>query len=136
VLLNRCKGTYAWVWPPRHTYGNYCNTVANLDTSDIRCRCIGKIITRDLRFVASRLYTMAVPRPGSRATMTSSPSLGADLLGCISHIRDKEKHYSIMPHACSYKLKGPGAEWHCTVTFWCILSTGKLHLPLTSIWRW
>jgi len=30
--------------------------VAPVDSSDCRCRCIGKIIARDLRLVASRLY--------------------------------------------------------------------------------
>jgi len=37
--------------------------VANVDASDSRCRCIGMIITRDLRLVASRLCRMAVTRP-------------------------------------------------------------------------
>jgi len=37
--------------------------VANVDASESRCRCIGKIIARDLRLVASRLYRMAVTRP-------------------------------------------------------------------------
>jgi hypothetical protein len=52
-------------------YGNYRNTVANVDASDGRCRCIGKIIGRDLRLVASRLYRMAVTWPGSRAAVTT-----------------------------------------------------------------
>jgi len=30
--------------------------VAHVDSSDCRCRCIGKIIARDFRLVASRLY--------------------------------------------------------------------------------
>jgi hypothetical protein len=46
------------------------DTVANVDASDSRCRCIGKIIARDLRLVASRLYRMAITRPGSRAAVT------------------------------------------------------------------
>ena len=69
-FASSCKGTYACVRPHRYTYGNYRNTVANVDASDSRCRCIGKIIARDLRLVASRLYTMAVTRPGSRAAVT------------------------------------------------------------------
>jgi len=85
-----CNGTYACVRAHRYTYDNYRNTVANVDTSDSRCRCIGKIIARDLRLVASRLYRMAVTRPWSRAAVTLSLSLGADLLGCINRTREKE----------------------------------------------
>jgi len=88
-----CKGTYASVRPHLHTCGNYRKTVANVDASDSRCRCICKIITRDLRLVASRLYRMAVTWPGSRASVTLSPSLGADLLGCINHTREKERKH-------------------------------------------
>jgi hypothetical protein len=44
--------------------------VANVDASDSKCRCICKIIARDLRLMASRLYRMAVTRPGSRAAIT------------------------------------------------------------------
>ena len=58
------KVTYTSVRPRRHTDGNYRNTVANVDASDSRCWCICKIIARDLRLVASRLYRMAVTRPG------------------------------------------------------------------------
>jgi hypothetical protein len=85
-----CKGTYACVQPHRYTYGNYRNTVANVDASDSRCRCICKIIARDLRLVASRQYRMAVTRPGSRAAVTVSPSLGADLLSCKSQYNRRE----------------------------------------------
>jgi len=38
-----CKGTYASVLPRRHTDGNYRNTVANVDASDSRCRCIVRL---------------------------------------------------------------------------------------------
>jgi hypothetical protein len=55
-----------------HRCGNYRNTVGNVDASDSRCRCIYKIIARDLRLVASRLYRMGVTRPGSRAAITRS----------------------------------------------------------------
>jgi hypothetical protein len=79
------------VWPHRYMYGNYWNTVANVDASDIRWRCIGKVIARDLRLVASRLYKTAVTRPGLHAAMTLSPSLGTDLLGCIISTREKER---------------------------------------------
>jgi hypothetical protein len=67
-----CKGMYAWVRPHRHTYGNYWNTVANVDVSDIRYRCIGKIIARDVRLVASQRYRMMVTRPGSRAAVSTA----------------------------------------------------------------
>jgi len=129
-----CKGTYACVRPHRYTYGNYRNTVSNVDASD--SRCIGKIIARDLRLMVSRLYRMPVTRPGSRAAVTLSSSLGADLLGCISRIRDKEKHYTIMRRTYLYKLKSPATDWHRTVAFRWIRRTGKLHLPLTEIRRW
>ena len=87
---NLCKGTYACVRPHRYTYGNYWDTVGNVDASDTWFRCIGKIIVRDLWLVASRLYRMAVTWPGLCATVTVSPSLGADLLGCISRPREME----------------------------------------------
>jgi len=38
-----CKGTYASVRPHRHTCGNHWNTVANMDASDSRCRCIVRL---------------------------------------------------------------------------------------------
>jgi len=82
---------YAWVRPHRYTYSNYKNTVANVDASDTSCRCIGKIIARDLRLVASRLYRLAVTWPGSGAAVTVSLSLGADLLDCISRTREMER---------------------------------------------
>jgi len=68
-----CKGTYACVRPRRYTYCIYWNTVANVDASDSRCRCIGKIIARDVRLVASRPYRLAITRPGSCAAVTLSP---------------------------------------------------------------
>jgi len=37
------KGTYACVRPHRHMYGDYGNTVANVDVSDSRCRCIVRL---------------------------------------------------------------------------------------------
>jgi hypothetical protein len=40
--------------------------VAHVDSSDCRCRCIGKIIARDLRLVASRLYKTGVTRSWTR----------------------------------------------------------------------
>jgi len=61
---------YGCVRPLRYTYDNYRNMVANVDASDSRCGCIGTIITRDLWLVASRLYRMAVTRPGSPAAIT------------------------------------------------------------------
>jgi len=61
-----------------------------VDSSDSKYRCIGKIIARDLSLVASWLYRMAVTRPQSRVAVTLSPSLGADLLGCIT-VQEKRK---------------------------------------------
>jgi len=39
------------------------DTVANVDVSDSRCTGVGKIIARDPRLVASRLYIIAVTQP-------------------------------------------------------------------------
>ena len=83
-LWSQCKGTYACVWPDWYMHGNSRKTVANIEASNGRHRCIGKISTTDLRLVASRQYRMAVIWPGSCATVTLSPSLGADLLHCQS----------------------------------------------------
>jgi len=63
LSISSCNGTYACVWDDRYTYCNDRNTVANVDASDSRCRCIAKIIARDLSLVASRLYRKAVTRP-------------------------------------------------------------------------
>jgi len=38
--------------------------VAHVYSSDCRYRCIGKIIAKDLRLVASRLYQQVLPGPG------------------------------------------------------------------------
>jgi len=65
-----CQGSYACALPHRHTCGNYSNTIGNVDASEIRRRCICKIVARDLRLVTSRLYRMAVTCHGSRATVT------------------------------------------------------------------
>jgi len=62
-----------------------------VDSSDSTYRCIGKIIARDRSLVASRLYRMAVTRPQSRVAVTLSPSLGADLLGCLNRTRETER---------------------------------------------
>ena len=61
-----CKGTYACAWLRRLTCGDWVDMVANVDSSDCRCRCVGKIIARDLRLVASRLYNTGVTRPWTR----------------------------------------------------------------------
>jgi len=140
-LLAQCKGAYACVRPHRYTYGNYWNTVANVDASDIRCRCIGKIIARDLRLMASRLYRMAVTRPGSRAAVTLSPSLGADLLGCINRTRERKgnQRKALNNHATYVLVQTQKSRYRLVafrVTFRRIRRTGKLHLPLTEIRRW
>ena len=41
--LHRCKGMYASTRPRRNTDGNYRNTVAIVDASDTRCRCIVRL---------------------------------------------------------------------------------------------
>jgi len=42
-ILSVWKGMYASVWPHRHTCGNYLNTVANMEASDIRYWCIVRL---------------------------------------------------------------------------------------------
>jgi hypothetical protein len=54
-------------------------------------RCIGKIIARDLSLMASRLYRMAVTWPQLCVAVTLSPTLGADLLGCINRTREMQR---------------------------------------------
>jgi len=90
LLPSLFKGTYTLVRSRWHMNGNYRDTVANVDASDSRCRCIGRIIARDLRLVASRPFRMAITRPGSRAAVTLCPSSGANLLGCINRTREQE----------------------------------------------
>jgi len=85
-----CKGTYASVRPHRHMYGNYGIRLQTW-TRVIVNRCIRKIIARDLSLVASRLYRMPITRPQSHVAVSLSPSLGADLLGCIICTREKER---------------------------------------------
>jgi len=85
-----CKGTYASARPYRHTYGNDGIRLQTW-TRVIVNRCIGKIIARDLSLVASWLYRWPLLGPGSRAAVTLSLSLGADLLGCINRTREKER---------------------------------------------
>ena len=67
-------------------------------------RCIGRIVASDPSLVASRLYRMAVTRPQSRVAVTLSPSLGADLLGCINRTREKERKESII-HSCCVRTR-------------------------------
>jgi hypothetical protein len=136
--LTICQGTYACLRPDRYTYGNYSNLVANMDASDIRCRQIGKLIARNQRLIASQLYRMAVTRPGSRVAVTLSPSFGADLLGCIHCIGEKE--WKGLTNHAAYVLgqthKSPYRSVPLRVIFRRFRRTGKLHLPLTEIRRW
>ena len=107
-----------------------------MDASDSRCRYIGKIIARDQRLVASRLYRMAVTRPQVTCCRYSIPSLGADLLGCINRTREKERkgkealynhaaYVLVRNHKSCYRLV-PLRE-----TFRLIRRMGKPHLQ----WR-
>jgi len=61
-----CKGVYARVRLCKGLDSNCRVTVAHVDSSDFRGRCVGKIIARDLRLVASRLYKKGVTRPWTR----------------------------------------------------------------------
>ena len=48
----------------------HAKTVATVDSSDCRYRCICLIIARDQRFMLCRVYRRAIARPGSHAAMT------------------------------------------------------------------
>ena len=72
-------------------HGTERYTVANVDSSDGKYRCMGKIIPCQLGPVASRLCRMAVTLPQASVAVTLSLSLGSDLLGCINLTREKEK---------------------------------------------
>ena len=61
-----CKGKYTCARLRRLTCGDWVDMVSNVDSSDCRCRCIGKIIVRNLRLMASRLYTTWVTHPWTR----------------------------------------------------------------------
>jgi len=104
-----------------------------VDASDSRCRCIGKIIARDLRLEASRLYRMAITRPRSRAAVTLSSSLSADLLGCINRTREKERKgkEALYNHATYVLVRNHKSRYRSVAlraTFQRIRRTGKLHL--------
>jgi len=108
-----------------------------MDTSDSGYRCIGNIIAEDLRLVASRLYRMAITRPGSPAAVTLSPSLGADLLGCIHRTREMETKgkEALYNHAAyvlvrNHKFRDRLAALRVTSRW--IWRPGKLHLHLTD----
>jgi len=79
-------------------HGRYWNTVADMDASDSRCRCIGKIIARDLRLVASRLYRTSVTRSGSCAAITLQTNntwcLDTYNDGCVSR-KEMEMNYML-----------------------------------------
>jgi len=76
-----------------------------------------KIIARDLRLVASRLYRMAVTRPRVTCRRNNIPSLGADLLGCINYTREKEKKGSIK-QSCRVRTR----------------TNAKVPLPIRTVW--
>jgi len=104
-----------------------------VDASDRRCRCIGKIIAGDLRLVASRLYRMAITRPGSRVAVTLSPSLGADLLDCMNRTREQERNgkKALYNHAVYVLVRNHQSRYRSVqlrATFRLIRRTGKLHL--------
>jgi len=87
------------------------NTVVNVDASDYRCRCIYRIIVRNLKHVVSQPYRMAATRPGLCAAITLSSSLDSDLLGYINHTREKERnHYTIMSHTYLEKVIRPATD--------------------------
>jgi len=131
-----CKGTYASVRPHRHTCGNYWNTVANVDASVSRCRSIGKIIARDLRLVASRLYRMAFTWPRVTCRHYIIPLFRRRPPGLHKPYKRKERkgkhtlnnyatYVLVRIHKSRYRLVPLRA------TFRRIRRRGKIHLHLT-----
>jgi len=62
-----------------------------VDSSDSKYRCIGKIIARDLSLVASRLYRMAVTRPGVTCRRYIIPLFRRRPPGLHNRTREKER---------------------------------------------
>jgi len=67
------------------------DTVANKVASDSRCRCIRKIIARDLRLVASRLYRMGVTQPRVTCRRYNIPLFRPRPRGLYKQYNKKEK---------------------------------------------
>ena len=101
-------------------------TIANVDTSDSRCWYIGKIITRDLRLVASRLYWMAVTRPCTTCRlymMLKLLYLGLEMVRVECHC-----------HSClSIMTMRYEVNWYAT---WDVPMADQLHdIWAESIWE-
>jgi hypothetical protein len=129
-----CKNKNTCIHPNMYPYVMNWNTVGNMDASDSRCICIGNIITTDLRLVVSRVYSEAVTRRRLRAAVTLSLPLGADLLGCINCTREN----TLNNDAAYIVVQTPKSHYRSVqvrVTLWQIWRMGKLHVPLTVIWR-
>jgi hypothetical protein len=141
----RCKDTYPCARQHGLTYGNCVHMVANVDSSDYRCRCIGKIIARDLRLVASRLSTSVVTQPGTHhvhpchyiihLSRCRPPGLHNPLQEDRKEMEQKQSNdcsmYAIVRTHKSHNRSAP-----LKATFHVIRYTGKLHLRLTEIEMW
>jgi len=141
-----CKGEYRHVRPCTARDGNWEDTVAHKDLTDYMCRCVGKIIARDLRLMASQLYKTVLPGPGHvtcSCAVTSSPCLGADLLGCIIPYKSrkgkkqKESNQIMVPRTQSYEPISPTTDqYRSGWPFGRSSAWGKLHHHLTGIKKW
>jgi hypothetical protein len=115
--------------------------VAHVDSSDCRCRCIVKIIARDLRLVASRLYHTGVTRPWTHHVPCSYiiPLFRCRPPGLHNSVQEwerKEMESKQSNNRSTYAIvrthKSHNRSVPLRVTFRWIWRTGKLHLPLTG----
>jgi hypothetical protein len=95
VRKQKWKGTDTSVWPHRRTSGNCRIMVANVDASDSRCRCIVRSLLETYGSWQANIMDWLLPCPGLSAAIWFSPSLGADILGCINRTREKKRKESI-----------------------------------------
>jgi hypothetical protein len=137
-----CKGTYASVPLHRLTYGNYRLTVANVDESDSRCRCVCRIITRDLWLVASGLFRMTVTQPWVTCCRYIIPHFTHRPPGLHKpyKTKGKKKGKDALNNPAAYVLvrthKSHNRSVPLRVTFRRMRRTGTLHLHLAVIQRW
>jgi hypothetical protein len=100
----------------------------------------GKIIARDLRLVASRLYRMAVTRPRVTCRRYIIPLFRRRPPGLHKPYKRPEKERNALNNHAAYVLvpteKSRYRSVPFRVTFRRIRRMGKLHLPFTEIRRW
>jgi hypothetical protein len=97
-------------------------------------RCICKIIARDLSFVGSRLYRMAVTRPVTCRRYIQIPLFRHRPPGLHKPYKRKGKerkgkHYTFLLRTYSYEIICPATDWYSSMaTFRRIRRMWKLRL--------